>query len=153
MFIDGVLRNTVTNAPIPQGMSLYRTFKEKGRVVLLGNHKAKDDRWLRENKTNLVDDLIATDLNLADPEFDLVMSCRGSGPVEMVITADPELAAKLLNVGVTTVMFLHPVYITEKFRPDSRQGAKPWKSIKDEIVRQQETYVEDHRVNDIEGIL
>jgi hypothetical protein len=43
-------------------------------------------------------------------------------------------------------MFLHPVYMDEKFRPDGRQGAKSWAKIKSEIISQQETYVEDHRV-------
>jgi len=43
-------------------------------------------------------------------------------------------------------MFLHPVYITEKFRPDSRQGVKPWAEITKEIIKQQESFVEDHRI-------
>ena len=146
MFIDGVLRNTVTNAPIPEGMRLYRTFKDKGRVMLLCNNKERDDRWLRENKTNLVDDLLDSDPTSEWPALDQVKKARGSAHVELVVTADPELAAKLLELGVTTLMFLHPIYLTEKFRPDGRQGAKSWDSIRNEIVRQQETFVEDSRI-------
>lgn len=150
VFIDGVLRDKVTNAPIPSGMRLYKTLKENSRVLILCSHKEKDDRWLRENKINLVDDLVSPEDLAEYPELEQVKKCRASGPVELVITSDPQLAANLLEIGMTTLMFLHPVYLTEKFRPDGRQGVKSWKLIKDEIVRQQETFVEDHRVGELE---
>lgn len=149
MFIDGVLRNPITNAPIPQGMRLYRTLKEKGRVLLLCSHKEKDDRWLRENKTNLVDDLVGLEMTAGYdwPELRQVEYCRGQqSGVDIVVTSDAELAAKLLEIGLPTLMFLHPIYLAEKSRPDGRQGARSWEKIKEEIVKQQETYLEDHRV-------
>lgn len=147
MFIDGVLRSH-TRAPIPQGMKLYKTLKEYNQVFILCSHKEKDDRWLREQKINLVDDLIGPDIPMSGEWLELrqVEHCRGRGPVEYVVTADPELAAKLLSNGVTTVMFLHPTYLDEKFRPDGREGRKSWQQIKEEIVRQQELYVSDPRV-------
>lgn len=147
MFIDSVLRNQ-QGSPIPQGISLYRILKEKGRVLILCNNKARDERWLRENKINLLDDLIDPDLPSVteDPSWRQVEFCRGQWQIEMVVTADPELSAKLLNAGITTLMFLHPLYITEKFRPDSRQGVKPWKDIVNEISYQQESIVDDSRI-------
>lgn len=148
MFIDYVLRDPVTNAPIPQGMKLFRMLKEHDRVLLLATHKEKDDRWLRENKVNLVDDIIGPDLVFAGefPEWRQVEFCRGQGAVELVVTANPDLAKKLLEVGITSFLFLHPRYLTEKFRPDSG-GVKAWKSIVTEIQTQQEQFTEDHRVN------
>ena len=148
IFIDGVLRNTVTNAPIPQGMSLFRTLKDKGRVLLLCPNKALGDRWLRENKANFIDDIVGPDVAIGADFLELrqVEYCRGQGQVDLVITSDPELAARLLEIGVTTLMFLHPVYLTEKFRPDGRQGVKSWDKIKGEIVKQQEAFLEDTRV-------
>lgn len=148
MFIDNVLRNPITNAPITQGLTLYRNLKEHGQVFLICLHKGKDDRWLREHKINLVDDLIGTDMTVGVdfPELRQVEYCRGQGPVELVVTSDPELAAKLLEIGITTLMFLQPIYIDEKFRPDSRQGAKKWEDLKAEIIRQQEHFVEDSRL-------
>lgn len=147
MFVDGVLRSH-TGSPNPQGFALYRTLKERNQVFLLCSHKAKDDRWLKENKINLVDDLVGEDIPLSIDwlEWRQVEHCRGRGQVDYVVTADPKLATKLLETGVTTVMFLQPVYISEKFRPDSREGRKSWADIQDEITRQQELYVEDHRV-------
>lgn len=147
MFVEGVLRSS-QGSPIPQGVALYRTLKDKGQVFLLCANKARDDRWLKENKINLVDDLIGTDIpHMTEwPEWRQVEYCRGQGQVDMVVTSDPALVQKLLEVGMTSLMFLQPTYITEKFRPDSREGRKSWGEITKEITRQQELYVEDHRV-------
>lgn len=148
MFLDGVMRNPTTNAPIPQGMQLYRTINDKGRVLLLCDHKEKADRWLRENKLALFDDLVGPEMTVGHdfPEYRQVEYCRSNGAVNFVVTSNPELAAKLLEVGITSLLFLQPVYIAEKFRPDGRQGAKSWDSIREEIVKQQEAFLEDGRI-------
>jgi hypothetical protein len=148
MFIDGVMRSD-NGTPIRQGISLYRTLKETTQVFILCSHKGKDERWLRENKINVVDDLVGPDVPSATEwvEWKQVEHCRGKGPVEYVVTSDPELAEKLLSAGITSVMFLHPTYISEKFRPDSQDGRKSWQDIKDEIVRQQDMFVNDSRIN------
>jgi len=156
MFIDGVLRNQLTGAPIPQGMAMYRILKEKGRVLLICANKERDDHWLRSNKTNLVDDLIGTEMTAGHdwPELRQVEYCRGQqSGVDFVVTADPELAAKLLEIGITSYLFLHPIYLAEKARPDGRQGAKSWAKIQEEIVKQQETFLEDPRLNKWQNML
>lgn len=150
MFVDHVLRSNL-NTPIKQGFALYRTLKEKDRVLLLCTHKGKDDRFLKENKVNLVDDLVGPDVPFLEEsiEFRQVAHCRANGPVDLVITGDPVVAARLLEAGITTMLFMHPSYISEKFRPDSRQGVKPWAELTEGIIKQQEAVVEDHRVQDL----
>lgn len=147
MFVDGVLR-AHTGAPIPQGLKLYRTLKEKTEVFILCSHKERDDRWLREQKINTVDDLVGPDVPMVDGWLELrqVEHCRSRGHIDYVVTSDPKLAAKLLEIGVTSLMFLHPTYLNEKSRPDGREGKKSWSQIREEIVRQQELYVSDPRI-------
>lgn len=146
MFVDGVLRSS-TGSPIPQGFKLYRTLKEVDKIFLLCEDKARDDKWLRDNKINLVDDLVGRDIPFMtdDPEWRQIEYCRGQGQVDLVITSNTELVHRLLVAGVTTLMFLHPLYLTEKFRPDSRQGVKSWKAIAEEIRKQQDFYDKDPR--------
>jgi hypothetical protein len=148
MFIDGVMRGD-NGSPIRQGIDLYRTLREKNQVLILCPNKARDERWLKENKINAVDDLISSDVHSATEwvEWKQVEYCRGKGSVEIVVTADPKLAEKLLSVGITSFMFLNPIYISERFRPDSQEGRKSWQDIKDEIIRQQDMYLNDHRIN------
>lgn len=147
MFVDGVLRSH-TNSPIYQGLAIYRLFNENNRVVLLCKDKEKDDIWLRQHKINKLDDLIDRSIpSLTDfPEWRQVEYCRGQGSVEMVFTSDPVLALKLLEVGITTVVFMQPAYIKEEFRPDSREGRKTWDDIQAEIVKQQDAIIEDPRL-------
>lgn len=150
MFVDQVLRSH-TGTPIKQGFALYRTLKERDRVLLLCTHKEKDDRWLKENKVNLVDDLVGPDVPYLEEsmEFRQVQHCRANWAVDLVICGNPELATRLLEAGITTMLFLHPSYISEKFRPDSRQGIKPWAEMTEQLIKQQESFIEDHRIQDI----
>lgn len=149
IFLDHVLRSQL-NTPIKPGIRLFRTLKEKDRVLILCNNVARDDRWLRENKINLVDDLVGPDVPFLEEsiEFRQVAFCRTNWPIDLVITGDTEVAKRLLEAGITVSLFMHPSYISEKFRPDSRQGVKPWSELTEEIIRQQESIVEDHRVSE-----
>lgn len=147
VFIDGVLRSE-TGSTIYQGLGLYKMLAEGNKVFLLSADKEKDERWLKENKIWKVDEVIGQDVPGAKEELNYrqVEFCRSKGVgLEMVITSDPELATKLLGIGVTTLMFLQPFYIKEEFRPDSRKGIKSWASIVDELVLQQEKFIEDPR--------
>lgn len=147
MFVDGVLRSN-TGAPIYQGLAIYRLFNHNNRVILLCKDKSKDDRWLREHKINKLDDLIDRSIpSMTDfPEWRQVEYCRGQGPIDLVMTSDPVLAQKLLEVGITALVFMQPSYITEKFRPDSREGRKTWEDIQNEIRKQQDDLLEDPRI-------
>lgn len=147
MFVDGVLRSH-TGSPIYQGLGLYRLLAENNRVLLLCEDKDKDDVWLKQHKINKVDDLVGLDIPFMtdNPEFRQVEYCRGMGPVEAVITSNPVLIKQLLEVGVTSIAFLHPSYIKEEFRPDSRIGVRSWADIENEIVKQQDAIREDPRI-------
>jgi len=149
MFVDGVLRSH-TGGPIYQGLGLYKLLNENNKVILLCADKKKDDVWLKQHKINKLDDLIGTDIpGMTDfPTWRQVEYVRSQGPVEMVICSDPVLGKRLLEAGITTLMFLQPSYIKEDFRPDSRQGVKSWSDIVNEIVKQQEAFVEDPRVQE-----
>lgn len=147
MFVDGVLRHN-SSAPIYSGMALYRMFSEDMRVVLLSEDKEKTHRWLLEHKINTFDDLIDNNVPgvLEDPEFEQVKYCRSQGKIELVVTANIELAKKLLEEGIDTLMFLHPNYLRPEFRPDGRQGIRSWAAVQDEMDKQMEMLREDPRV-------
>ena len=149
MFIDGVLRSS-TGAPIYQGLGIYKLLQDANKIYLFSENVERDERWLRENKLwKNTDDLIGPGVANGDPDvaFRQVMYCRGlASGFEMAITSDPELTAKLLEKGVTTLMLVHPVYIDEKFRPDGRTGVKSWADITAEIERQQDQLSEDKRL-------
>jgi len=146
MFIDGVLR-TSKNAPIQNGLQLYRTLNETNRVLFMSADKEKDDHWLRQHKINKFDDIVGPDIPSYDGAYRQVEYVRGLGPVEMVVTPDPELAKALISDGITVLVFLNPVYTDDRYRPDSiKKGFKAWAEVVDEIERQQEAHNEDRRL-------
>ena len=147
MFVDGVLRSE-SGSPIYQGLALYRMFNEDVRVILLTDEREKTNRWLLEHKINKFDDLIDRNVPgvLEDPDIEQVKYVRSQGKVELVVTSDTELAKKLLEIGLDTLLFLHPTYLRPEFRPDGRQGMKAWADIENEIDKQIEMIKEDPRV-------
>ena len=147
MFVDGVLRSE-SGSPIYQGLALYRMFNEDVRVILLTDEREKTNRWLLEHKINKFDDLIDRNVPgvLEDPDIEQVKYVRSQGKVELVVTSDTELAKKLLEIGLDTLLFLHPTYLRPEFRPDGRQGIRSWAAIEEEIDKQIEMIKEDPRV-------
>ena len=147
MFVDGVLRSE-SGSPIYQGLALYRMFNEDVRVILLTDEREKTNRWLLEHKINKFDDLIDRNVPgvLEDPDIEQVKYVRSQGKVELVVTSDIELAKKLLEIGLDTLLFLHPTYLRPEFRPDGRQGIRSWAAIEEEIDKQIEMIKEDPRV-------
>lgn len=145
MYMDGVLSNK--GVAIKDGLALYRTLKDKMAVIILCEDKEKADRWMRENKLNKIDNIVDYSIPgvTDDPAYRQAEWCRSQGPVDYVVTADVDLAKKLLEFGFRVLMFLDPVYLDHKFRPDTRTGVKSWSDIKAEIEKQQDLYLEDKR--------
>ena len=148
IFLDGVLRDESKHGAIYEGLALFRLFKDATKVVVLAKNQADAERWCKQNNILKVDEIVDYDIPAigTDPDFRLVEYCRARGGLQLVITSDPRLAAKLLEIGVHTLLFLHPSYMRHEFRPDSRQGVKPWADIHEEINRQKEMMVGDERV-------
>ena len=147
MFVDDVLRSS-TGSPIYQGLALYRMFNEDVRVILLTDDREKTHRWLLEHRINTFDDLVDRNVPgiLNDPDLEQFKYCRSQGKVELVVTGNVELAKRLLEIGLDTLLFLHPTYLRPEFRPDGRQGMKAWADIENEIDKQIEMIKEDPRV-------
>lgn len=147
IFLDGVLRRAKDRSPIQEGTSLYKSLSEKTRVVVLAENKLEAERWFKENgMSQKLDDIVDyKDKAADDQKFRQVDYCRSNGKISYVVTDDVDLAAKLLESGVTTYLFLAPRYIRPEFRPDGR-GRKSWDAVIEEIDKQQELYSEDPRV-------
>jgi hypothetical protein len=147
MFVDNVLRGA-GNAPIYQGLALYRLLNDTNRVVLLCERKEEANRWLLTHRINKLDDLIDQTVigRGEDKRLQQVEYCRSQGKVDFVVTGDIDLGKDLLEHGIDTFLFLHPMYIRPEFRPDGREGGpKHWKAIEEEVDRQLELYKEDPR--------
>jgi hypothetical protein len=145
MYIDGVLSNK--GVAIKDGLALYRTLQEKMAIILLCDDKEKTERWLKENKLMKTDNIVDNKIPgvIDDIKFRQAEWCRSQGPVDYVVTSDLDLGKKLLEFGFRVLLFLDPVYLDHKFRPDTRTGVKSWSDIQAELDKQQDLYLEDPR--------
>jgi hypothetical protein len=144
IYIDGVLSND-KGVAITQGLGLTRTLQQTLAVILLAKDKEKADHWLKQNSMGKIDNLVGVVPGGDNDPFRQAEWCRSQGPIDYVITADPALSAKLLEHGFRVLLFLDPIYIDHKFRPDSLEGRKSWKDITAELNKQADMYLEDPR--------
>lgn len=154
MFLDGVLRKNKDKSPIFEGLNLYRGMNEVNRVIILAEDKEKADVWFKQNTLNAkLDDIIGPSTLLSDePQLQQVIDCQVQGKVELVVTADSDLAVKLLERGIPTLVFIHPKYTRPEFRPDAREGVRSWEAITAELDKQQGLMLEDARLFDEEEL-
>ncbi len=147
VFIDGVLRSE-NKVPIFEGISLYKSLNANGLVMIACEDQDDAARWCKEHKLTEVDGFISNKTvgEYEDKDFLKIQHQQSSGPLHMVVTADLDLARKCLENGVKTLVWLHPIYLSAKFRPDGRKGRKSWDDLVKELDRQVDMLMEDKRV-------
>jgi len=147
MFLDGVLRSE-NKTPIFEGVSLYKALNVNGLVSLACDDQEEANRWCKEHKLVDIDGFISNKTvgEYEDRDFRKIQHQQASAPIHMVITADMDLAVKCLENGIKTLLWLHPVYLSAKFRPDGREGRKSWDAVVGELDRQVQLMLEDDRL-------
>ena len=145
--MDGVIRSS-GKSPIYEGISLYKSLNVNGTVMLACDEQDEAVRWCKENNLKEVDGFIsnATIGEYEDKDVLKVQHQQAQGPLHLVLTADVELATKLIEKGIKTLLFLHPIYLNAKFRPDGRSGRKTWEALVGELDRQVDLMIDDKRI-------
>lgn len=147
MFLDGVLRSE-NKTPIYEGVSLYKALNVNGLVTLACEDQEEAKRWCKEHKLTEIDGFISNKTvgEYEDKDFRKIQHQQASGPLHLIVTADMDLAVKCLENGIKTLLWLHPVYLSAKFRPDGREGRKSWDAVVSELDRQVQLMLEDDRL-------
>ena len=146
MYVDGVISKN--GIAIKDGLGLFRTIKEKLAVILLCEDKTKTEYWLKQNGVMTLDNIIdyTATTPTEDMDYRLAEWCRSQGTIDYVVTANTDLATKLLESGFRVLLFLDPVYIDYRHRPDSTNGRKSWIELNAELDRQVEMLLDDPRL-------
>lgn len=145
IYVEGVLSRKHT--PIKDGLGLVRTIQEKHAVILLCEDKAKTEHWLRENRLARIDNIVDYDIPAPGDDVELRQAeyCRSLGPIDYAITSNTDLASKLLEQGFRVLLFLDPIYLDHRYRPDTVDGRRSWSDIKTELNKQADMYLDDPR--------
>lgn len=150
--IDGVLRQPFGGAPIPTGILLYRALADATNVALVADEQTEEQakHWLLVNQ--LTDHNYLVLRREEDPEdagerrVTQVVRLSATGPVDLVVDADPTVAEALIRGGFTTLLYTHPAYAQPDHLPGSRRLPTPWSSLVSEIERQQDIKANDSRL-------
>lgn len=134
--LHGVLQQH-NGAPNRQGIDLYQALAGIGRVVVLGGpEQAKDEYFLASNGLGLHVSYVPEDWSHSNDQGAIrikqVNDIRAAGtPIDLVVEPDPQIAARIFDVSVPVLLYLHPRFSEPSFRPDFKSVAKPW----DEMVK------------------
>lgn len=140
--IEGVLRSPNSEGTITAGLLLYHGMKSVMKLALLTDSpRDKAEHWLTVNGLRDHAYLLiasATDGDSVEARRTAqIRRLRGSNvQVDMVVEADPSVAAQTMLAGVPTLLFAHPQYAMPSFRPDFIGTPKPWDDIAVEMERQ-----------------
>lgn len=147
VFMDGVLRSD-SRVPIFEGLALYKSLNATGTVKIACDDAEEAARWCKEHKLSDNDGFVSDSSvgEYKDKDLLKVQHVQAQGPLHLVITADVDLATRLLEKGVKTLLFLHPIYFNAKFRPDGREGRKSWDDLVGELDRQVNMLMGDKRL-------
>lgn len=147
VFMDGVLR-TETRVPITEGIYLYKSLNVNTTVTLACDDQEEAERWCKEHNIKEVDGFLSNKsvADFENKDWLKIQKQMSSSPLYMVITSDIDLAKTCLENGVKVFLFLHPIYLSAKFRPDGRSGRKSWDALIEELDHQLELKMEDKRL-------
>ena len=134
--------------PIFEGISLYKSLNANGLVMIACEDADEAARWCKEHKLDDVDGFISNKTvgEYENKNFLKIQHQRASGPLHMVVLADVDLAKKCLENGIKTLLWIHPIYLSAKFRPDGRTGRKSWDDLVKEYEHQIDLKMKDKRL-------
>ncbi|MGD6750271.1 hypothetical protein [Streptomyces sp. BH105] len=149
--IEGVLKRPDSDAVIPAGQLLYHGLAETNVVHLATDHdtfnasKAVTDHWLRRNGLTKHIRVIKPQTSDHYGLLGGIQALRPDLHVDLVVVADPQTAADLLDAGYTTVLFTHPRYSRPQWKPDYHGEPRAWDELVAEIDQQDQHYAQDTR--------
>lgn len=138
--LENVLRKPLDIEAQDFGASLlYASLVDNFRVVVLGTEdRVKDEHFLMVN--GLVRHVKLESIRPEDGRTDFerkrtqLRRLRAEGfRFEFVVVPDPELARDLYATGVPVLLYLHPTFSAESFRPDRQAGLRPWNELAAEV--------------------
>lgn len=154
MVVEGVLKSLVGDAPITEGVGLYKALSGLDhRLMLVTVHDRTELReWLRHQQ--LRGHIHFNRANPLDVEQHTLLrtlaEIRATGPVDLYIDADPGRCAAAFAHGYTVVPFLVPAFARPNWRPDWTGTPRPWQELDAEVRRQRELAA-DRRDEESEG--
>ena len=154
--IDGVLRHEIGHVPIPEGLELYRVMEPHYNVVLLADednpayrdevmHFLHTEQLTGHSKVSYGN---TSSIDAPGRRARQVQHLRNTGhPLAFVIEADPHKSARLMEIGVNVMHFMHAQYARPQWRPGFDREQTPWDALVEQEIALKTTKADDKRIH------
>lgn len=140
--------------PVTAGRMLYHGIRQYSPLLLVldeeAEHHALVDHWLHTHGyRNHVAVLINPRPDApAEGRAEVVAAARRMGALDLAVDADPQLAARMVHLGVSSLLLSVPAYTRPEFRPDASRVGRSWSVITEELDAQLALREGDNRLAD-----
>jgi hypothetical protein len=150
MVVEGILREPNSEAPIAEGITLYRGLAESSRLYLLSAMWTPREmaRWVFSRTIEQRHIGFQTALTPSPEDRINALSRIATWNPALVLESDPLCAEAEYRAGYPTMLFALPAYRAVSWRPDSPSGPQPWDAIAAEMARQEELRYTDERLKE-----
>jgi hypothetical protein len=151
MTLDGVLRSLTNGGALRSGILLYNALEPHASLAIITDMDTEEKAtyWLAQNgltkHSYLVLPKTEDPLDPGERRVIQIRRLKESSSVDFLIDPDPSVAQAVMASGTPVMLSLHPIYARPEFRPDFKSVAKPWDSLTQELIRQQDLRASDTR--------
>lgn len=142
MVVEGVLKALIGDAPIPEGVGVYKALAAvEHRLCLVTTFdRAELREWLRHQKlTEHINFNRAHPLDVEEHTLLRTLAeIRHTGRVDLFIDADPGRTAQAFAAGYSVMPLLVSSFARPQWRPDWDGTPRPWDDMAAEVRRQRE---------------
>lgn len=149
--LEGIL-SSHDKKPNRTGVMLYYYLIPHSRVAIYTEWSKRDaENWLAVNGIIDYAELIDSSSGLHGDDLSQrqITIARSRQPIDLLWTANPELAAWAFEKGIPSLVFAHPDSIAIPHRP----GMKAWSTIEESITKRNIQRSLDARKEQAEGFL
>lgn len=149
MVVEGVLRNSGTDAQFETGWALYQSLVPNSRLFLMSHEwtAPEMDVWLQRRHLTGHLDYLHCPIPGPAGRIDALARIK-SWRVNLVIEPDPACAALELAEGWNTLLHTHAAYTRPEWRPDYQGTPRPWDQMVEGIEKNQLLHAADTRLRE-----
>jgi diphthamide synthase (EF-2-diphthine--ammonia ligase) len=152
--VEGVLRKTVTQAPLDQGKRLYHALAVEYNLVLVTEDLDREQMktWLAmEGYSKHAHVVFGDSVMNYDKSWWLAVAktlkLSFGYDIEYIVQPDPVEAATLVKHGYNSMLLTNAAYALPEWRPDAWGKVQPWNEIVEEVITQKRLRAEDKRMD------
>jgi hypothetical protein len=154
--VEGVLRRSITGAPLESGKRLYHSLALHYQIVMVTEETDRDHvkGWLGMEGMSKHAHVVYGDSHVP-PRAETrwlgiarLLRVTYGYDLEYLVLCDPHEARVLIELGYSVMLVHNAAYADPGWRPDASKGIQPWDELVEEITSQRAARAADKRTEE-----